>query len=159
MKHIISLGAGAKVKWQNYSLEERFWCRVSKQENGCWLWIGAKSANGYGQIAHKKTTIGAHRLSYKLHKGEIPAGLVIDHLCRNRSCVNPDHLEAVNQRTNTMRGESPSVKQHNKGFCKNGHPMTPENRDSKRRRCRVCLREDVSRRYWAKKENSKNETN
>ena len=82
----------------------------------------------------------AHRVSYELFRGPIPDGLQIDHLCRIRHCVNPDHLEAVTQRENILRGTSPSAKAAARDACINGHPYTPENTKLFRgdRQCRTC---------------------
>lgn len=88
----------------------RFWECVDWQPNGCWLWTAGKTGMGYGAIdvldakgwRNKKEL--AHRFSYELHKGPIPKGLTIDHLCRTKACVNPLHLEAVTHRENTRRG-------------------------------------------------------
>lgn len=73
----------------------------------CWIWIGGKlNIKGYGQTAFEGRGYNAHRLSYLIFKGDIPAGLVIDHLCENKACANPDHLEAVTTRENVRRGRS-----------------------------------------------------
>lgn len=69
-------------------------------ESGCWEWGGTIDANGYGRIRHKKTLYLAHRLSHELHKGAIPNGHVIDHMCRNTKCVNPAHLRAGTTKQN-----------------------------------------------------------
>ena len=71
--------------------EERFWDQVEKTET-CWLWTGHKNNKGYGQINIDSKTVGAHRYSYQLHKGEIPKGKHILHTCFTPACVNPDHL-------------------------------------------------------------------
>jgi hypothetical protein len=98
--------------------ERTFWSRIVKGvPNGCWLWTGPKASNGYGRIAH----IWAHRFAYELSVGPIPAGLVIDHLCRNRSCVNPDHLEPVTYRENNMRGLNFVGRPHTPDICPRGH--------------------------------------
>jgi hypothetical protein len=84
------------------SLEERFWDKVQKTE-GCWIWTGSKSSNGYGNIgigAPSKKLISAHRLSYELANGKTPEGMVIDHKCHRPECVNPAHLQAVTQKQN-----------------------------------------------------------
>jgi hypothetical protein len=67
----------------------------------CWTWMASRHSNGYGQF-HAPTTTLAHRFSYEVHKGRVPEGLVIDHLCRNRACVRPSHLEAVTQQVNIL---------------------------------------------------------
>lgn len=73
-------------------------------ESGCWVWSGSPSTRGYGKITVAGTIFYAHRFMYELHVGPIPDGLYIDHLCRNKMCVNPDHLEPVTHRENLMRG-------------------------------------------------------
>lgn len=148
--HILNLGAGPRPKsWKGLSLEQRFAFQVAVLPGGYWLWIGAKSKNGYGVIArsgHK--LVGAHRISHEFFKGPISDGFEVDHLCRNRACVNPEHLEAVSHSVNVIRGASPSALIRQSGFCAKGHPYTLENRDSNRRRCRVCQREKAKARYW-----------
>lgn len=90
-------------------LEQRFWARVRKTR-GCWPWIGHRQGKGYGQMEFKgptKThTLTAHRLSYMLNVGSIPEGMVIDHVCQNKSCVNPSHLEPVTHAENCRRREN-----------------------------------------------------
>lgn len=76
------------------------------EESGCWDWVGARGQDGYGRLREGATTIQAHRWSYEIAKGPIPTGLVIDHLCRNTGCVNPDHLEPVTTAQNTQRGNT-----------------------------------------------------
>lgn len=119
------------------SIEERFWAKV--QPTGfCWEWTASK-AHGYGYFNGSR----AHRFAYELLVGPIPDGLVIDHLCRNRGCVNPDHLEPVTQRENTMRGYSFSRLHARKTHCIRGHEFTPENtktRSNGARICRECMR-------------------
>ncbi len=75
-------------------------------DNGCWNWIGAKSERGYGRLGVDGKTLFAHRFYYEKYKGAIPHGLVIDHRCRNPSCVNPEHLDVVTQAENIRRGSS-----------------------------------------------------
>ena len=85
---------------------ERFWNKVDKKEDGCWEWTASVRGYGnlYGQFRLGKRTVSAHRFAYELVVGEIPEGMVLDHLCRNTKCVNPSHLEPVLQRVNCQRG-------------------------------------------------------
>lgn len=132
------------------TLEERFHGKYIPEPNsGCWLWTGSERSNGYGCICKNGKNYPAHRASYEIHKGPIPDGLVIDHLCRNRWCVNPDHLEAITQKENISRGAwhkadgSGFDHRHNakKTHCPRGHPYSGENlqiRPCGRRQCRIC---------------------
>lgn len=128
-------------------IEERFWSKADwdiHEPDRCWEWLGYITKAGYGQFGRNMI---AHRLAYELEVGEIPAGLQIDHLCRNRSCVNPDHLEPVTGRENTRRGESFSARLAAQTHCKRGHVFTPENTyvppagSNGLRRCRECVRQ------------------
>ncbi len=83
--------------------EARFWSHVEKAET-CWLWTSTITGNGYGHYSIKRVKVGAHRFAYELMVGPIPQGLTIDHLCRVKACVNPDHLEPVTQAENNRRG-------------------------------------------------------
>lgn len=107
---------------------------------GCWLWVGA-TVYGYGCVKQGDKVLRAHRVSYERHRGPIPAGLVIDHLCRQRCCVNPDHLEAVPQRDNVLRGESHVARWATRTHCDRGHAFDSRNtitRENGTRRCREC---------------------
>ena len=130
-----------------WSFERRFMTRIAKDENGCWNWIGAKMRNGYGQLAVGGQHWAAHRYAYTELRGEIPVGLDLDHLCRNRACCNPDHLEPVTRSENLKRGETGAwAKEHNGGktHCPSGHQYDEANtylHPSGRRCCRACARE------------------
>ena len=130
-------------------LVERFWKYVDKSDDGgCWSWTGSLDGHGYGTLGLTggKRRRGAHRISYELHVGPIPAGLDLDHLCRNPRCVNPAHLEPVTRGENTRRGialKRVSEIAEARTACGNGHAWTPENTyidPCGRRRCRECMR-------------------
>jgi len=89
----------------------RFWSHVDAAGD-CWVWTGSKDRAGYGRTWRSTAPFPAHRVAYELLVGPIPAGLVIDHLCRNPACVNPDHLEPVTHRVNILRGHAPSIRSH-----------------------------------------------
>lgn len=124
--------------------------KVDIDPSGCWLWTASCGNGGYGQFAvrhPKPTMVGAHRFAYEHFVGPIPAGLDLDHLCRNRRCVNPAHLEPVTRRENLLRGVGPAARGRDK-VCRNGHPLTGDNlvkRKDGRRRCKTCFSE------WAKR--------
>ena len=131
----------------------RFFAKVQKTET-CWIWTSTKS-HGYGALTIEKKPVYAHRFSYQHFKGPIPKGREIDHLCRNRLCVNPDHLEAVTKKENILRGIGLSAKNAIKTHCKRGHEFTPENTYINQklgtRCCRHCQR-DYQRHLRAKTE-------
>lgn len=102
-------------------LRDRFWSKVEKTTT-CWNWIGAKSHQGYGQFTDhtSRSNWPAHRLAYELAVGPIPDGLQLDHLCRNRACVRPDHLEPVDAKTQASRRGAAVAAQNT--HCRKGHP-------------------------------------
>ena len=106
--------------------------------SGCWIWIGVVDRLGYGAMEIDGRKAMAHRVSHILSKGDIPPGLTIDHLCRNRRCVNPAHLEAVPHRVNVLRGHGIAAKRATQTHCVNGHEFTPENTYLYRGRYRSC---------------------
>jgi hypothetical protein len=124
------------VRYQ--SLHERLQSGVVKNDKGCWLWTRRINDNGYGRIKISGVDNLAHRLFYELHKGEIPSDLQIDHLCRNRACVNPEHLEAVTQRVNMLRGIGPAATKSKQTHCIRGHELAGENLRFFRNGCRWC---------------------
>lgn len=120
--------------------EERFWAKVRKTES-CWLWASTINSSGYGAFSADSTDVLAHRFAYELLVGPIPAGLVLDHLCRVRHCVNPAHLEPVTVVENLRRGESFSAQNAAKTHCPAGHPYDAGNTIVRRgrRECRACV--------------------
>lgn len=113
---------------------------------GCWEWKGAKD-HGYGVVMVEGRKQYVHRLSYQLFRGEIFRTYEIDHLCRNPSCFNPDHLESVTSRENSIRGNHPLFVVRRTGICRRGlHPMVGDNvmvRANGTHRCRECARSRV----------------
>lgn len=116
--------------------------RIYSTERGCWICDGAKSHGRYQSVSVNNKSVLAHRLSYSLLIGKIPEGYHIDHLCREKWCVNPDHLEAVPQRVNWERGKSTSVINARREVCRWGHPLEGDNLyvrpDGRGRQCRKC---------------------
>lgn len=115
------------------------WDKVTIGDD-CWEWTGAKCSSGYGSVWMEGKCKSAHRAVYEWLVGPIPAGLVIDHLCRNRACVHPKHMELVTPLENHRRGIHGVLKTLE---CKHGHPYTPENTRVNRKGspvCRVCTR-------------------
>lgn len=125
------------------------------QENGCWEWVGAHHHKGYGMWDGKGIDRLAHREMYKRHKGPIAPGLQIDHLCKNPPCVNPDHLEAVTQRENNRRSDSPTARNAKKRRCPRGHPYVFRHYGRRKyhpqRICLECGAARALRRYHAQK--------
>ena len=128
------------------SLEERFWLKVQKTDDGCWLWTGQIERNGYGRISAggaQGRMLMVHRVAYELMVGPIPEGLEIDHVkgrgCVHRNCVRPDHLEPVTHRENCLRARPAALADR----CGRGHAYTPENtrlRPGGARACKECQR-------------------
>lgn len=126
---------------------ERFWLKVERGTGDqCWNWLGAKNSYGYGNFWTGTVYTAAHRFSYELEHGSRPDD-VLDHLCRNRGCVNPAHLESVTNRENILRGEAPAALNARKAHCPAGHPYdyVRVTRYGSGRDCKTCKREALRR--------------
>jgi hypothetical protein len=139
--------------------------RIIIDANGCWLWTSGIDTGGYGRMSvgsrkdGSRTRVSAHRTSYEAFVGPILEGLTIDHLCRVRRCVNPDHLEPVTMRENLLRGNGWSGRHARKTHCINGHEFTPENINRVKRggrECKACKRVWNRRQYMRRKLMGKN---
>lgn len=130
----------------DWIMESRFWLKVEhglppehRPELGCcWVWMASRTATGYGTFQGRR----AHGWSYETYVGPIPEGLELDHLCRNRACVRPDHLEAVT-RTENMRRALPFRRSFRRETCERGHPLDEGyvRLDTGQRMCRQCSNE------------------
>jgi len=132
--------------YKHGTAEERFWRQVNKQSiDECWFWIAHTNTGGYGRFCvRQRYMMLAHRWSYQNQVGLIPSGLVIDHLCRNHACVNPNHLEPVTRLENVRRGTGHGHETH----CPQKHPYSLDNTlhgPGNIRRCRICRREQFNR--------------
>lgn len=132
---------------------DRVLSKIQLLANGCWLWLGTRHNHGYGVVRERYAWRLVHRVVYMALIGSIPEGLTLDHLCRNRLCVNPTHLEPVTNKENILRGEAFSAKFARRDCCAHGHPFTEENTYryvykgiDQGRICRTCHRER-ERRY------------
>lgn len=122
--------------------QEKFWSEVGHlhRPNECWPWLGYRVPLGYGVIGRNKKLVSAHRLAYRLLRGPIPDDRVIDHLCRNRACCNPRHMEPVTSSENVRRGEGLAPQNARKMYCPHGHryDKTYKRKTGSYRRCTVC---------------------
>jgi hypothetical protein len=127
---------------------KRFTAKIDFSE-GCWFWKGTIDTGGYGRFMFERRSWKAHRVSIEHYKNmTIPKGLTVDHLCRVRHCVNPEHLEIVTGRENTLRGIGPSAMAARQGFCKRGHQLGGDNVHPGRtdRSCKACHYQNYLRR-------------
>lgn len=133
--------------------EQRFWEKVDKSGE-YWLWTGSRTSGGYGTFYRGNGVYAlAHRFVYELAYRSIPQGLHLDHLCRVRNCVNPEHLEAVTAKENNLRGVGVAAQNATKTHCPLGHPYSPANTRIMRsrgrlgRHCKICDRISNAKRY------------
>lgn len=137
------------MTWRN--TVERLRRRYVTEQNECWVWTGGIAKNGYSKVRINNRYQSGHRAFYEHYKGPIPGGLQIDHLCRNKRCVNPDHLEAVTARVNTRRSDNLTARKARQTHCIRGHPLSGDNlyvtpKDG-RRQCRICRGYASARHY------------
>jgi len=133
---------GHRNRWLD--AETRFWLKVDKNgSNGCWIWRANRDKDGYGKFTNNYKTLRAHRFSYELLVEKIPEGMVLDHLCRRTSCVNPEHLQPVSSIEYIHRGEGLASQNKSKTHCINGHEFDELNtyiRPNGARSCKKCMR-------------------
>lgn len=126
-----------------------FW-RMVKKTRTCWIWTGRPNVTGYASTRYHGPTISVHRLAWFLTHGEFPEWpMTIDHLCRNKICVNPAHMEVVTVKENVLRSTCPPALNAKKTHCPNGHSLTGNNvrmtNGGKSRVCRICNNANISR--------------
>jgi hypothetical protein len=147
-----------KQRRKRVTVLQRFVAKHIDHPDECWIWPHALSESGYGRafVSMDRRLVTVHRYLYEEMVGPIPDGLQLDHLCRNRACANPSHVEPVTSRENTMRGETPAAHNARKTHCPLGHPLSGDNlrinyhgrgkTGTPFRSCKECARESVRRR-------------
>jgi len=132
--------------------EQRFWSKVNKEtvvtspyvDTPCWVWTASLKEKGYGQYSIAGKPCLAYKYSYEQNVGKVPDYMTIDHICRNRPCVRPDHLRLLTQKQNNEASDSLTALNGRKTTCKNGHPLVGDHikidvrKDGTRRRCSLC---------------------
>lgn len=142
------------MPFQSRDYRERFWDKVDTHNFNselCWEWTGLLHSGGYGRLRVNGRYLMAHRVAYELIVGPIPEGLTVDHLCRNRLCVNPAHMKPVTRQENLDRGIHPNTA---KTHCPQGHEYTPENTytHSGKRSCIICQKKRSHEQWLAQVE-------
>lgn len=135
------------------SLSKYFSDAKIKITDGCWLWLGATNSDGYGSLGRSGKTYSAHKFIHELVCGPVSDDVELDHLCSNRLCVRPSHLEGVPHRVNVLRGKGVAVISLNKKECPKGHLLEGDNLvvcELPRRRCRICQNKKTKLAYHRK---------
>lgn len=135
---------GARAPYRS-STAVRLSMAIEAVASGCWEWRRFRR-DGYGLFSpNRGRSVNAHRAVYEINVGPVPDGLVLDHLCRNRACCNPAHLDPVTQQINILRGEGLAADEARRTHCPSGHPYDEENTyvipsRPNARYCRECAR-------------------
>jgi len=145
-----------KGHYKRKSAVNRIYDKLLKKKSGCWQYIGKLDKNGYGRVRDNYTRKLIHRAMYEHLIGRIPDKMVIDHLCRNRGCVNPSHMEVVTQRENILRGYGVTARNSRKLNCKRGHGLNGENLYMTTKGSRQCIkcRNILGRKYYHQQKNA-----
>lgn len=148
-----SRGCGSRHATPRRDPLDRFHEKYIVTSESCWEWTGARNRDGYGWFLLDGRAIGAHVASWRLIRGDTPEGMELDHICRNRACVNPDHLDPVPHIENVRRGNTADVMNGTRDRCKRGHLFSEHMYISPKgfRTCRECKRLAERRRYHALK--------
>lgn len=124
---------------------------MPEPNTGCWFWMGDTVKGGYGRTTIGRVKVLSHRASYECFVNKIPKGLTVDHKCNQPNCINPQHLEAITQYDNTMKGKSFSTINAQKTHCPKGHEYNQENtfyyKINARRDCKICMKERGRKQY------------
>jgi len=143
---------------QRAKIATRLLSHVTRKGN-CLIWNGHINKKGYGMMSLNHQAFLVHRISYELFKGSIPKGLTVDHLCKNKACQNVDHMEAISNKDNILRGNNTAARNSRKTHCIRGHEFTPENiykQHGNMRMCRECTRISHHNSYLKRKQKNSN---
>ena len=137
------------------AIKERY---IPEPISGCWIWLGIPDKDGYGRFRIRKSQMPAHRVVYEFMKSPIPVGLTLDHKCRNKICVNPNHLEPVTNKINILRGVGAAAINSRKTQCLNKHRLSSDNLvksylNKGQRVCAICFKEYC--RIWKERNREK----
>jgi hypothetical protein len=128
------------TKTTEENIYQRFYSKVKVSETECWEWVGAHESHGYGTfyVGNKKKVL-AYRWIFLRTVGTPPKNYVLDHLCKNKGCVNPNHLEPVTNKENGLRSDCPNIAVYKTGICKKGHLLEGENLRINKKGKRICV--------------------